>query len=613
MCVNEVFAADSDTGGFDQHITARSVPRFARDNLQRAKGWIETCISQHRECREFQGNTVHQRRRPTRVLEVTPTSVKLRCDMVDQEFKYLALSHMWGDPSVVHLKLLVSNLVDFQQSIPWHDLSSIYQEAIRVTLALGYTFIWIDSLTIIQDKGHPDWEYEARLMATVYGNADCNLAFLFPTSTSESTPARSDPRDWNPCILREATPICPGVCIQHPTNLLRQTYKNTEDKDWLVQPNWPLFGRAWTFQEYLLCPRTLLLGHRNLMFQCSRHFYDELLGPLTEAPYVSRGTPYAGRAADKSRYFPASLTQDWDKQIDMSSLSALRFMTDWQACLKEYRSRNLSEAKDRIIAFAGVASAFGNMGALTYLAGCWAEYFPLTMLWYVGKKRLTTACNEAVVHESPSWSQFSVPISTSHETLFLLNEDEANSRMRFEANRVNPPSHWRDIYWSYLETFKFPGQPVDTVPESGFTDFAGLQITLRMPLLPIDMSWLEDSLQDIRSNSPLDADVTWKHKFTYFPDDPSSPPSPPEPSTLALVSEFQLCRIPGQDNVDRRLAGLVLVPGQTSGTWKRIGAWKLRVTIEIEKIDEETVRIVARRWKRYRLWDGGSVKSVTLV
>jgi hypothetical protein len=35
-----------------------------------------------------------------------------------------------------------------------------------------------------------------------------------------------------------------------------------------------------TFQEYLLSPRTLLLGHKNLMYQCTQLFYDELLGPL---------------------------------------------------------------------------------------------------------------------------------------------------------------------------------------------------------------------------------------------------------------------------------------------------------------------------------------------
>ena len=43
-----------------------------------------------------------------------------------------------------------------------------------MTRALGYRYIWIDSLCIIQDSFH-DWQYEATLMGEVYGQADCVL------------------------------------------------------------------------------------------------------------------------------------------------------------------------------------------------------------------------------------------------------------------------------------------------------------------------------------------------------------------------------------------------------------------------------------------------------
>jgi hypothetical protein len=178
----------------------------------RARGWIETCLQEHKDCRRFHRKTVQQNnRRPTRVLEVTNNLVRLRCNMTNKRFEYLALSHMWGDPSVEHIKLELSDVATFESNIPWHRLSSIYKEAIRVTCALGYQYLWIDSLCIIQDS-KSDWEYEARLMATVYGNAACNLAFLFPFVSDETT-KRSDPRDWNPCILRAATPSEPGAYI----------------------------------------------------------------------------------------------------------------------------------------------------------------------------------------------------------------------------------------------------------------------------------------------------------------------------------------------------------------------------------------------------------------
>lgn len=88
---------------------------------------------------------------------------------------------MWGTDHSQQLQLLKGNLVEFQREVPLEkfNASSTFKEAVRVTLALGHHFLWIDSLCIVQDSTE-DWKYEAGRMATVYGNATCNLAFLFP-------------------------------------------------------------------------------------------------------------------------------------------------------------------------------------------------------------------------------------------------------------------------------------------------------------------------------------------------------------------------------------------------------------------------------------------------
>ena len=54
-------------------------------------------------------------------------------------------------------------------------LPATFRQALDITRKLGYRFIWIDSLCIIQDsKG--DWAREAVLMSDVYGSAECNVA-----------------------------------------------------------------------------------------------------------------------------------------------------------------------------------------------------------------------------------------------------------------------------------------------------------------------------------------------------------------------------------------------------------------------------------------------------
>jgi hypothetical protein len=557
--------------------------------------------------------------------------------MTDKKFDYLALSHMWGDPSVEHIKLELSNIATFEMNIPWHELSSVYKEAIRVTCALGYQYLWIDSLCIIQDS-KCDWEHEARLMATVYGNATCNLAFLFP-SMSHSITCRSDPRDWNPCIIQAATSSQPGAYIQHHTSRLRAAYQSTETPDWLIQRNWPLFTRAWTFQEYLLSPRTLLLGHRNLMWQCNAGFYDELLGPIAAAPReLNNTTPKRGRDMGKSRYFPANLSPGFGTDVVMSAPSSLSFMIDWQALLGEYRNRNLTKAKDRVVAFAGIACAFQNMGSLTYLAGAWAEFFPLCALWYVARKSQATvwfegpairpgetvtypiAIHEKVVQKAPSWSQFSVPIYTHHQTFFVFNDDEVF--VRSKSFEVAPRVFWDDIHWTALESFRFGKHAMGHFPESAYFDFEGLEVTLNIPILPVRNTFpadLERHFQCIRNTDPLDSELQWIPNFEYHPDTPSESDegaSPPRHGVLALVAEFQICRVAGRYTIQRRLAGLVLVRGEREGTWRRVGAWKLKIKIFDIHVSEENIKDVAKRWRKYRLWTIGEMwkmEEVTLI
>jgi hypothetical protein len=211
-----------------------------------AQQWLQACLSNHSNCHAFHRSTVTDiRQRPTRVLEVTPTSVRLQCNMASQSFDYLVLSHMWG--KVDQLKLTTSTLNSFQIDVPSNYLSLIYKEAVRVTRAMGYRYLWIDSLCIVQDSTE-DWEYEASRMAIVYGNAICNLAYLYPSDFDVSqVQQREDPRSWTPCILR----LGQGggdktVYIEHNFDIWRSRLPSSNPvMRHVLQSKWPLFKRAW--------------------------------------------------------------------------------------------------------------------------------------------------------------------------------------------------------------------------------------------------------------------------------------------------------------------------------------------------------------------------------
>ena len=116
---------------------------------------------------------------PTRILEVGENSIRLRCDMTNETFDYLVLSHMWGEDHGQQLLLEESRVEEFQKDIPMHELatSATFREAIRATRVLGCRYIWIDSLCIIQGSAE-DWKREATKMHLVYRNSYCNIAIV---------------------------------------------------------------------------------------------------------------------------------------------------------------------------------------------------------------------------------------------------------------------------------------------------------------------------------------------------------------------------------------------------------------------------------------------------
>ncbi|KAL3293788.1 HET-domain-containing protein [Colletotrichum asianum] len=217
------------------------------------------------------------------LLNVSGENVRLECDVgaTTPGLEYTTLSHMWGpDPSLCP-QLLVSTIDSFMLSISMHDLPKKYVDAIEITRALGFQYIWIDSLCIIQDSKE-DWLREAVKMAAVYGRSSCNISYTFPPASESTNNHLRDPRIHLPCHTRLpckfglATSKAPeDLVIQHTPGYIRPAWLPTHYKS-----VWPLLSRGWVFQERLLCPRTVYYGQDRLIWECCNGIEDEFYGPL---------------------------------------------------------------------------------------------------------------------------------------------------------------------------------------------------------------------------------------------------------------------------------------------------------------------------------------------
>jgi hypothetical protein len=544
---------------FDTPFVVRHIPREPVDNLIQIQRWLNACTSKHASCSNWCPRLDTKGLRPTRVLELSDTGIRLRCDLnAIDNFKYLALSHMWGKDPSKQLRLMSSTLQDFQKAIPLDTLPHIFTEAIRITRYLGFKHLWIDSLCIIQDS-KSDWTAEASMMSAVYNNAICTIAFVLPPDVSKDSTQCRDPRTSTPCIIREPTPAGQAIVVRP------SVYRSIAG---YVYDRWPLSSRAWTLQEQVLSPRTVFLGDRTIKWECVETFCDELGGGLEvqskeHSKSLSNKTLLsAQRICGPDGTSPTLRQTEKDQMFDET-------LNNWTELINS----------DRIMAFAGIAQAFQAEHGLTYLAGMWKEHLPRSLLWYICDRANTTETSSSipknpVLDSMPTWSFFASPVYSSRLKRAI--------GLRHLWNNCGNYDHYdeRNLYYLFSATllhFRWSNKPVNHSPPTAYYDFAGLQITLE--LLTVDVPVPSDQESDEYGMLPcksLEAELYPLFRLYAPPefvevcfcfDDYGNFDQVPAEVRIALIEESWNKFFEGTYYLD----GLVLAPGAEKDTWKRLG------------------------------------------
>jgi hypothetical protein len=86
---------------------------------------------------------------------------------------FACLSHRWGgSEGCVTTR---AKYADMLNDMAWDSIPRTFQDAIDFSLALGISYIWIDSYCVIQDDPG-DWREQAALMADIYQNSYITLS-----------------------------------------------------------------------------------------------------------------------------------------------------------------------------------------------------------------------------------------------------------------------------------------------------------------------------------------------------------------------------------------------------------------------------------------------------
>ncbi|KAH8586993.1 heterokaryon incompatibility protein-domain-containing protein [Bisporella sp. PMI_857] len=322
---------------------------------------------------------------------------------------YVALSYCWGLSQPVTLtaaKLrmgLITRLVKF----PLQQLPQTLRDAIVICRRLGFKYIWIDALCIIQDSPNSeDWMIESSMMNEVYGNATLTIAASGATEASQGI--FSFP--FNP---EEETCTIPYRLLDGRVGKAFVRFYPHKGKK--VEA---LARRAWALQESLMSPYVLSYHTDQLVWQChtTRIFAD---GPVTvDQPQLAR---------------------KWENVIAHYTQCGMTFPSDKLAAISGYaKSRSDTDKSDSFRYAEG-----GN----SYLAGLWLSHLPSQLLWCADQ----SAVQPRPAFRAPTWSWASIdsPIqyklsTTAIYTFQVLDYSIAASKLDpFGPIDAYPPSYIR--------------------------------------------------------------------------------------------------------------------------------------------------------------------------
>ncbi|KAH6953534.1 ankyrin repeat protein, partial [Fusarium avenaceum] len=218
-----------------------------------ARGWITTCRENHgRRCKPHgTANIPHFyliECSTRKISEHKPSQPNCRPE-------YVALSYVWGKSPVGQQPPQHSWQQESLDDQGTGLVGAAIEDAIRVTLQLGYQYLWVDRYCIVQTGDEAIKQEQLRHMHMVYANAEVTLIAAAGEGASAGLPgAPGRPRQQQPgAFIQDHALVCIPPDPSHHIH-----FRST----WVT--------RGWTYQEGLLACRRLYFSEYEMSYEC-RH------------------------------------------------------------------------------------------------------------------------------------------------------------------------------------------------------------------------------------------------------------------------------------------------------------------------------------------------------
>ena len=289
---------------------------------------------------------------------------------------------MWGGIEI-KCKTTSTNISRYQNvGIEFDTLTKTFQDAAQITAAIGFRYLWIDSLCIIQDDDE-DWQRESAKMAAIFHGSTITLSATSAKNGHEGCGLTVEPGK----TMRFGVPRGKGVNF-----VARETTENIPSAATILDNqlrNAPVSTRAWILQEQKLSRRILHTMGSQLIWECGMLTESEdgiVYKQGNTAPMVmswahldsrvSHGHRSCGELASNSDFYESSY--------------------DWWKCVEDYSTRSLSFTTDRYAALAGIVQFHHKKTGDSPVVGLWKQHLAIHLAWAV--------YHDPHEHTKPLWS-----------------------------------------------------------------------------------------------------------------------------------------------------------------------------------------------------------------
>jgi hypothetical protein len=339
-------------------------------NYDLVRRWLMLCEKKHSDtCRPGFGQGLPQN---FRVIDVEARLIcrPFKNTGVAQDFRYAALSYVWGPPSVEQLKNVESDGIRallYQNGgldKLWSKLPYTIADAILFCSKLGVRYLWCDALCIEQDNLEDECIFE--IMGDIYKGAYFTIVNAAASDSWSRLPG-----------------VVPGTrSVNQPVRQIGNVWYGAAQqsrKAKLEKSTW--HHRGWTLQESILSTRLFIFTHDELVFECDELHAEWAEGMYLEHPAIMRDAHLGVLNFHK-----------------VKSKVYTKDMSRWGQLVNQYSQRQLTNVNDTIRAFEGISRSIADGADSSVFYGHVLAFFYSSLAFTVGvtvRQRRT---------QFPSWS-----------------------------------------------------------------------------------------------------------------------------------------------------------------------------------------------------------------